>query len=655
MKKKIKTLFVMLLTAVLFMASAFSLTACDSNTGEDPLDPTSTIVYSNGGTTVQYGDYVYFINGTPDYTDENGKSNLLGNVIKGGIYRAKITEKRGLLADEELKDGNTVNGKVDYNIKEGANLRDVLDFEYEKKDYISLGDYQIGDLENGEFPLIENEEGYEQQNFVATNGGKSEYAIKNEQVVSKKIGTAGYNGGFWIYDGIIYFASPDTDRSSDGEVQYERAEFYAYDIARESLNQLYVTNEKNTAIPYSFVKRGDYVYLLTMETYFANAEDEENGIKTGYIVSTKVSGSAVVETKEIVKGVDTVYFPNVETYDPTAFANSKLSETEYYNNVSDYVYFTRTATSAEKKSGKILEMITPSGEAREEILNNTVSDISIVGVAGDYLYYKNGLADGSTALEVTDAYAQRNKIYKASQTEEVKKDLEGKKTFVTTLVKDASPLTVIVPIETDADPMPCVIASKDDGFYRYESSRDTVFTTKIYNGTATLLDYYAGRVYGMMESSEVENEEDEETDDENTEEENSASAFFSTSAFENFSNKTAKILSFNPPVTTNFGVDFFSITYDYVVSGTNTEKTTETYVSYYANHTGYALNYMYVKKIAGVFNGESIYGVKMATYPEYERNIILCEDEECINWHHDHSGWEKFGSDEEEREEDLLG
>ena len=55
------------------------------------------------------------------------------------------------------------------------------------------------------------------------------------------------------------------------------------------------------------------------------------------------------------------------------------------------------------------------------------------------------------------------------------------------------------------------------------------------------------------------------------------------------------------------------------------------------------------------YNGESIYGVKMATYPEYERNIILCEDEECINWHHDHSGWEKFGSDEEEREEDLLG
>ena len=658
MKTKIKTLLALLLSATLFIAS-LTFTAC-APADDDGATPAETVVYSNGGSVVQYGDYVYFINGVTDFADESGKTNANGRVIKGGLYRAKITDSRVKLTDAEKEERNlTADGKVDYNITETAALRDVLDFEYEKKDFVELHEYQIGDPENGEEARVLDENGDLVQNLVPTNNEKSEYRIKVEQLVSKKIGTAGYVGGFWIYDGIIYFATPDNDRNSAGEVQYERAEFYAYNIANDSLSQLYVTKEANTAIPYSFVKRGDSVYLLTKETYFANAEDEEDGIKTGFLLSTEINGTSAGETVEIVSGVDSVYFPENETYDPTAFAKSELSETEYYNNINDYVYFTRTAKDNEKVSGQLLEMISPNGENRNVILNNTVGSISIVGSTEDYLYYKNDLTGGKTALECTDVYAQRNAVYKTVKGEEA--SLAGEKEYLKTLSFDASDLTVIVPVDTEYGSMPCVVASKADGFYRIEALGDEVVQTKVYDdstGSSTLLDYNYGRVYGMMATGAGETEEGEEGEAaDDSEEETGSSAFFSTSAFEHYSNQTAKIHTFYAPTTTNFGIDFLSVTFDYVTTGNATATTTESYVAFMGDYNNVATSYMNLKKIAGVFNTDAYYPIKLGEVPEYELSAITCYDNECINWHHNHDSWEVWPEEDESgfvSEEDAL-
>ena len=139
------------------------------------------------------------------------------------------------------------------------------------------------------------------------------------------------------------------------------------------------------------------------------------------------------------------------------------------------------------------------------------------------------------------------------------------------------------------------------------------------------------------------------TDEETGEETTTSSVFFSCSAYEDYSNQTAELhASGSTPVTDNFGIDFFSVTLDATADNGEKVTTTETYVSYFSAYTSTAQNYMYINKISGMFDDSSLYGVKLGYVPEYERTQIVCHDTDCIDWHHDHSSWENFGTDEEE-------
>ena len=168
MKNGIKKLLAVLLSAALCLSAFAFLTACEPGDNGDESLP---VVYSNGGTTVRYGDYVYFINGVPEYTDDSGETNRTGSVMKGGLYRAKIVDERPTLSAAESAEGNlTEDGRVDHNIKDDSQLKTVLDFEYEKLDYVDLGEYQIGDPDNNEDAQVLDENGNWVQNKVATNG-----------------------------------------------------------------------------------------------------------------------------------------------------------------------------------------------------------------------------------------------------------------------------------------------------------------------------------------------------------------------------------------------------------------------------------------------------------------------------------------------------
>ena len=99
MKKALFKVMAVTAAAIMFVCCCgFALAGCGEQT--QTADVTGT-VYSNGGSIVQYGDHVYFINGIPDYTDESGTSNVEGRVVKGGIYRAKIRTDRPASVDEE--------------------------------------------------------------------------------------------------------------------------------------------------------------------------------------------------------------------------------------------------------------------------------------------------------------------------------------------------------------------------------------------------------------------------------------------------------------------------------------------------------------------------------------------------------------------------
>lgn len=639
MKKVIKKAFALVLTLILALGA---VTLMAAGCGEDEAEKIGGPVQSNGGSVVRYGEYVYFINGVPDYTDEDGNTNVNGEVVKGGLYRAKIADKRQdteAAEEKEIADlteiyGNEDTARAEYN-KTNDTLHGVLDFGYERLDYIQLGQYSIGDGDKQPATKYDPETGRVLQNIVPTNDKANGYAIEVEQVVGLKIGTSGYDGGFWIYDGYIYFASPNTDRDREGNVQYEKATFYAYSIATGSLYELYTTTEANDAIPYGFYKQGDYVYLVTYENYYADSDDEELGITTGYIVCNEISGGNVRRTEEIAENVTGAYFPSSENYDP---------DNNPANTAEDFIYYTRdnTRTTDGTAAGSTLEMLYPSaidgGEGTSfAIAKSTQGSIGIEGIAGGYLYYTRTQSDGKTALVCDSLY---NELVEHDETyipvAPPMKDIQ----FI--LSSDTSVYTNIVPIANDSpleEKDPCFIGEKSDGIYRVSADHTSAGTsatpveTKLYNGSFTLMGEYDGRIYGTV------------TIDETT-------MFLSTSSFEPYEEQNASFISIvHTPDVEKFSIDFFTL--DFSTADGDAESTTETYVAYFSDYTTLATDYMLINKIGGTW--DYVGDVQLGEVHFTEKTPIVCYDHNCLNPNHDHSAWDDYGDDEEEGTGDGTG
>ena len=636
MSKALKKTIATVIAAVMLLGGACAAFAGCGTTGDDngPVNTDKT-VYSNGGTVVQYGDHVYFVNGIADYTDESGSSNLEGGVIKGGIYRARINWDRPVDLDAAIdyevnEAGNLTAEEYEQTAARSTTLFDVLDFEYELKDYIQLGEYTIGTESGDPPPTYSDANGVVRQNFVPTAGGASEYGVAVEQVVGKKVGTSGYDGGMWIYDGYIYFASPDNTRNSDGEVEDDRTTFWAYDIERDLLSKLYTATEINNAMPYAFYKSEDSVYLTTFENYYADAEDEELGVTTGYIVVNRISGGRVTDTYELVDGVTDVYFPTAETYDPDDTSP---------DGADDFVYFTRDNDSSDNNpTGVTLEMISPYMEEgqykgnRFTVASADNGDISVAGLEGGYLYFTLTGADGKTQMQVSSLFEQLNKHDENYNDETC--DAPPMVNVDPVICSDTSEYTTIIPVDQFKD-IPCFMGANADGIYRVTADG----RTRVYNGTITLIGYYGGRIYCSLETEDTEESEDDE------ESEGTVTAFVSNSAFEPFTAQTARIHSIGiTPTTEPFSIDFFTINYDAVEGSTATG--TEVYVSYFANYTATAANYMYINKVSGSYI-RSAMNMRLGEVMPSEETPIVCYDHHCLNFRHDHSSWDDYTEDEE--------
>ena len=90
MKKVLKSIFAFMICFV----SLLAFTAC-GNTNFSKTTNDTTGVVSNGGVSVTYNGYVYFINGTKT----NNKDNNTGKLIQGAIYKAQLDENGNVVKD----------------------------------------------------------------------------------------------------------------------------------------------------------------------------------------------------------------------------------------------------------------------------------------------------------------------------------------------------------------------------------------------------------------------------------------------------------------------------------------------------------------------------------------------------------------------------
>ncbi len=327
MKKRIIPILVCLMLTL-----CFSLAGCGGDsfskikvTGKQDTDYT---VYSNGGMAVQYGNYIYFINGYSGYDDTDGKQNTWPNVVKGGLYRAEL----------------------------------------------------CGSKDGSEFVIAQNPDAYtEGLEFVVNEGtdyeGNPTDVVNVQRIAPKRIGTTGYaNGGIFIYDDWVYFASPNNEKNKSGTVQTTKTDFFRARLDGSDVQKIYTTAKSgNDSNPYAFYKYNNAVYLV--------AQDGTD------LVSVRV-GKKPGNKVTIAKDVTSVLLPYSDTY------YKGMNE----NTLNHFVYVLRAVTEDDQqKTGNVIEIMRPDGKEGGIYLSQGKSD-TLEAVRDGLLFYRTTDTSGNTLI-----------------------------------------------------------------------------------------------------------------------------------------------------------------------------------------------------------------------------------------------------------------
>jgi len=353
--KKNKIAICMALAGVL--AASPTLIGCSGDhysSIEFAAQDTSYAVTSQGGSAVSYGNYVYFINGTRGYDDTDGKNNVWGEAVKGALYRAEFN-------------GEKIEGEPYATFAPELDLGSGLEFKYTAgKDYFD-----------------------EPLNVVDVSA-----------IAPKTVGTTGYgNGGIFIYDNNVYFASPNNTKSSTGTVQTTRTDFFMMPLSGGKPVKLYTTSEgvDTSSSAYAFYKYGGAVYLVVNEG--------------GNIVSVRVNlkKSKAEDPVKFEVGATSVYFPVRDTY---------------YNGIDnntpeDFIYFVRNVGDDDvMRSGTVIEAMRPDGSENFVVSENGQTE-TIDAVRDGMLFYRTSIS-GKTYLAFDNLHEQlmeHSPSYKAAHDE----------------------------------------------------------------------------------------------------------------------------------------------------------------------------------------------------------------------------------------------
>lgn len=151
------------------------------------------------------------------------------------------------------------------------------------------------------------------------------------QTVVPQIAYSGsYNGGLFVYGNKIYYATPSTEKNSDGEVQNSNIAFKSANLdGTEAMKDYYVQYSDNS-VEYRYVEVNNVVYLIYVAT---NEDYYDNGSSYTNIHSVNTSTGA---NTLLAYNVDTVLFDSSDAANPRVY---------YTMNVTDYKTQNPTAST----------------------------------------------------------------------------------------------------------------------------------------------------------------------------------------------------------------------------------------------------------------------------------------------------------------------
>ncbi|GHV01679.1 hypothetical protein FACS1894211_11850 [Clostridia bacterium] len=385
MKKKLPILICFLLTAALvFSACAYR------NDGLTDVEKDYAVT-GNGGQAVQYGDYIYFINGTiASFDDSDGTHNKWGEVEKGGIYRVKLqggtkkayqydvpTDKDGKVPEAGSQEPVWQKHKTDLGVPGAGRMEYYPNIAGELNVYDKdASAFPVRTLTDTSFPDRDKTDGdIEKITFIDS--------ASIERVVPKVITFSGdSSAGFFIYEGYIYYATYSNRRSTGGSVEYTLTEFYRTRTDGQKTQLLYASSEAVTQYN---------VYRYDGKTYIVMHEG-------GTLRSVSVDGRGRVRKKALETEVTEVFFPRKSVY------YIGINE----NTLSDFVFYTRAIDIDDNDvSGNVLETRRPDlAELSWGELPHLNQTFSVAGVSDNTLFYYMTPSSGVKSLYAQDYSAQ---------------------------------------------------------------------------------------------------------------------------------------------------------------------------------------------------------------------------------------------------------
>jgi hypothetical protein len=190
--------------------------------------------------------------------------------------------------------------------------------------------------------------------------------IKVELLASKVVGFD--NGGIYIFDEQIFFASPDDEQDGDGKVDFTKVSFFSANLNGTNIKKIYTTEVGSKNIKYQFYKFGGVVYLAVYDS------------SNLFIINVNAG-----TVNKVAEGVSNVAMPKVKEY---VCLESQDSDT--LTDAQKYIYYARTAVEEDNvESGNILAMVSLIDQTEKLIDKN--STFQAVDFKQDNLiYFKRG-------------------------------------------------------------------------------------------------------------------------------------------------------------------------------------------------------------------------------------------------------------------------
>lgn len=197
---------------------------------------------------------------------------------------------------------------------------------------------------------------------------------KAEIVVPSLLVASNYDAGIYVFDDLVYYATPTTDKDLEGQIENHKLDFKCADLKTGEVKAKFFEIEASALKNYRFVKEGETVYCLY----------EDGTTLKSYNTTTK-------KTTVLVKGATSYFYDNKDANNGNVYYTMSVT----YNIASDIA--AQTSDYNQLYCVNVADEATEIGKKEEGKISYTVKD-----TGKKYTFDEKWLEDNQDGFKASD-------------------------------------------------------------------------------------------------------------------------------------------------------------------------------------------------------------------------------------------------------------